>query len=392
MKFKSFADWKINLQGRRVLLRVDFNVPLKDGKVIEDRRLKSSLSTIRELKDRGAKVVIAAHLGRPRGRKTAALSLRPVARHLAKLLSLPVAFVPETVGERVERAVEKMKSGSVLMIENLRFNSGEEKNDPRFARALGAFADYYVNDAFASSHRDAASITGVPRYLPSAAGALLLEEVKVLSSLLEKAKKPFFVLIGGAKIETKIGVIKNLAKRANAVALGGSLVAPFLKAKGFPIGRSPALPKDVTLAKRLLRDKKILLPIDVVVAKNPKAKALVRDVSAIGRDEIIYDIGPETIRLYSGLIKKAATIVWNGPLGYFEIPKFSHGTKAIALIFAARSRGKAYGVCGGGETVQAVEERKVADWIDFVSTGGGAMLEFLEGKKLPGLKALGEKR
>jgi phosphoglycerate kinase len=391
MKLKTFAAWGGKLRGRRVLLRVDFNVPVKNGRVLEEARLVASLPTINALRERGAKVIVATHLGRPQGRKVASLSLKPVASHLARLLKAPVAFSPEIVGPKTEAASARLRPGGVLMLENLRFDPGEEKNDPRFAKRLAGLADFYVDDAFASAHRPAASISGVPRYLPRAAGLLLLKEVEVLSKLLGKPKRPFLVVIGGAKVETKIGVIRTFARRATAVALGGSLVAPFLKAKGFSVGVSPASAADLAAAKRALGAKNILLPVDVVVAAGPKAKPRVADVADIRSKEVIYDIGPETIRAYAGLVKQARTLVWNGPLGWFEKPCYSHGTKALCLIIAARSRGRAYGVVGGGETIQAVRERGLADWFDWVSTGGGAMLEFLEGKKLPGLEVLRNK-
>lgn len=389
MKMKTFESWKPEtVRGARVFLRVDMNVPIAKGKVLDDSRIRAALPTLRALSALGARTIVASHLGRPDGKRVAPLSMRPVAARLAKLLGAPVAFVPESVGPKVAKAVARLKPGGFLMLENLRFEKGEGKADPRHARALAACADLYVDDAFASAHRDAASISVVPRYLPAAAGLLLAKEVETLSGLLEKPAKPFLALIGGVKVETKIGVINALAKRASAVALGGSLVAPFLKAKGFPVGKSPASAKDVAVAKRALRSRNVLLPVDVTVAVGPKGRAVVRDVAEVGARETIYDIGPETIRAYAGLIKRARTIVWNGPLGWFEEPRFSHGTKAIALVAASRAKGTAFGVVGGGETVQAIEERGLAHWFDFVSTGGGAMLEFLEGKKLPGVEAL----
>ncbi len=389
MKLPSIRDWrKSELSGKRVFVRVDFNVPVEGGRVRDETRIIASIPTIKYLRERGVKVIVASHLGRPKGKKEAKLSLRPIARAFGRLLNFPVSFIPEVVGPKVERAIAKMEAGEVLMLENLRFNSGEEKAAVAFARSLARLADFYVDDAFASAHRASASISLLPRYLPAAAGLLLEEEIVVLSRLLGKPKTPFFVLIGGAKVETKLGVIKAFLARATAVALGGSLVAPVLKTRGYAVGASPVSKEDLLVAKKIPKSKKLLLPLDVVVAAGPKGRPAVRAVTEIGAKEVIYDIGPETIRAYASLIKRARTIVWNGPLGWFENPKFSHGTKALAWIVAARSRGAAFGVAGGGETVEALRERGVAEWVDWVSTGGGAMLEFLEGKKLPGIQAL----
>ncbi|TAL18965.1 phosphoglycerate kinase [Patescibacteria group bacterium] len=390
MKLKTVKDWPAErLRGKRVLVRADFNVPMNKGKVGEDWRIKAALPTIRHLSAAGAKIILASHLGRPSGRRSPALSLRPVARHLQQLLGKPTRFVAAASGSKVVRAVRSLRSGDILLLENLRFEAGEGKNSPRFARALADLADFYVNDAFAASHRSAASIVGVQKYLPSAAGLLLAEEIQVLSRLLSNPKKPFLVLIGGVKIETKIGVISALARRATRLAIGGALAVPFLKAKGFSVGASPLKKSDVSLARRILRSRKsIMLPTDVVVAASPKSKAFVRRVDEVGPKEIIYDIGPQTIRAFAAEVKKAETIVWNGPLGLYEERRFSHGTRALALVFGARAQGRAYGVVGGGETIDALALAGVLGYIDWVSTGGGAMLEFLEGKQLPGIEAL----
>lgn len=385
----SIRDWKASdFDGKRVLVRVDLNVPLLRGRVGEDWRLRAALPTIRFLADRGARVLLLAHLGRPGGKRVPALSLRPVARRLSTLLGKTVTFVPDVTGPRAEKAVLRAKPGDVLLLENLRFFSGEEKNGSAFTRALAKLGDHFVQDGFAVCHRVDASLVGLPKFLPSAAGLLLAEEIRVLSHLLTHPKKPFVVLLGGAKIETKIGVIPALAKKAQTVAVGGMLVIPFLKALGHRVGASPVRAADVRAAKRLLALRALLLPSDVVVARSVSAKPVVRRINEVEAGEFIFDIGPATIRAYAKRIRAAQTIVWNGPMGYGEVPAFSHGTNALAWIAASRSRGKAYGVVGGGETVQIVRKRQLGDWFDWVSTGGGAMLAFLEGKSLPGIAAL----
>ncbi len=389
---QSIRDWKsAELDGKRIVVRVDLNVPIVRGRVVDDWRLRAVLPTIRFLTDRGARVILLAHLGRPKGKRVPELSLRPVAKRLATLLGKPVSFVPEVIGRRVQKAIARSAPGDVLLLENLRFFPGEEKNGVTFARNLAVLGDRFVQDGFAVCHRTDASLVRLPKLLPSAAGILLSEEVAVLSHLLTRPKKPFVVLIGGAKIETKIGVIRALAKKAQTVAIGGTLLVPFLKASGYDVGSSPVTAKDVRLAKQLLALRPLLLPTDVVVATSPKAKPFVRKVKEIGAGECIYDIGPATIRAYAKKIRSAQTIVWNGPMGYAEIPTFSHGSHALAWIIASRSRGKAYGVIGGGETIQIMRKREVIEWMDWVSTGGGAMLMFLEGKALPGIAAIQKK-
>lgn len=389
----SVRSWKsADIDGKRILVRVDLNVPIVGGRVAEDWRVRAVLPTIRFLTDRGARVILLAHLGRPKGKRVASLSLRPVAKRLAILLGKPVSFVSEVVGARVEKTIARSAPGDVILLENLRFYAGEEKNGVTFARALAALGDRFVQDGFAVCHRNDASLVSLPKLLPSAAGLLLSEEIAALSHLLMHPKKPFVVLIGGAKIETKMGVIRTLAAKAQTVAIGGTLLIPFLKASGYAVGASPVTAADVRVAKRLLALRSLLLPIDVVVATSPKAKPFVRKVREIGAGECIYDIGPATIRAYAKKIRGAQTIVWNGPMGFAEIPAFSHGSHALAWIVASRSRGKAYGVIGGGETIQMMRKREVIDWVDWVSTGGGAMLTFLEGKTLPGIAALQKKR
>jgi phosphoglycerate kinase len=296
-------------------------------------------------------------------------------------------------GRKGLKKIDAMKTGEVMMLENLRFHPGEEKNDKKFAAGLASLADIYVNDAFAAAHRAHASIVGVPKFLPSYTGLLMKKEINVLSSLLGKPSKPFIGLIGGAKISTKISVIENLLKKVNSLLLGGALVNNFFKAAGYDIGASVYEPKELKTAKKFLKNKKIVLPIDFVVGDFKGKKAWVISVpkkktALCKKPYALLDIGPETIKKYSEIIRKAQTIAWNGPMGYFEIPKYSHGTLALGQLIAARSKGKVFGVVGGGETIEAVKKTGMSEYIDHISTGGGAMLEFLEGKVLPGIKPL----
>lgn len=378
---------KQQLVHKRVLLRIDANVPVKNGRVQEDWRLLSVLPTIKFLQEKGAKIILLSHLGRPEGKVVPNLSLAPIAKHLAKLLGKSVRFVPVVTGLLVEDAVSSMKSGEVLMLENLRFDPGEDVGDRAFAKQLASYGDVYVNDGFAVCHRAAASVSVLPKYLPHAAGFLLEREILELNVLLQKPKRPVFVIIGGAKVDTKIGVIKVLAEKASALALGGSLSIPFLKASGYSVGASPCRDEDLLIAKKMLRLNNLLLPVDVVVAKNAQAKSHIALVTEVKSDECIFDLGSETLELFAEHTKKAKTIVWNGPLGMFEQKPFNKGTETCAKLVAAASK-HAHTVCGGGETVEAIRDLHLLKRIGWVSTGGGAMLEFLEGKKLPGIVSL----
>jgi len=396
MKLRTIDEIK-KLKGKRVLVRVDFNVPLKKSGakivVADDTRIRAALPTIKYLLGQGAKVILMSHLGDPGGKVKKNLSLKPIGATLGKLLLMKGTAPADWEGKKGLKKIDAMKSGEVMMLENLRFHPGEEKNDVKFAAGLASLADIYVNDAFAAAHRAHASIVGVPKFLPSYAGLLIKKEMNVLSSLLGKPSKPFIGLIGGAKISTKISVIENLLKKVNSLLLGGALVNNFFKAAGYGIGASVFEPKELKTAKKLLKNKKIVLPIDFVVGDFKGKKARVVSVPKKKNDlckkpYALLDIGPETIKKYSGIIRKAETIVWNGPMGYFEIPKYSHGSVALGRLIAARSKGKVFGVVGGGETIEAVSKTGMSEYIDHVSTGGGAMLEFLEGKILPGVKPL----
>lgn len=393
MKLRTISGLK-KLKGMRVLLRVDLNVPLtKSGRVDPDGevRLRAALPTIEKLLAGGAQVIAVSHLGRPK-RRDPKLSLKPVARRLGKLLDQPVLFVEDslTKGAAVEKKLEKLTDGGLAVLDNIRFYPQEEKNDAAFAKRLAKLADVFVSDAFGTSHRAHASTAGVTRYLPSYAGLLLEKEIKNLGRLLNRPKRPFVVMMGGAKITSKLPTLRNMLKVADKVMLGGGMANAFFKARGWNIGKSVVSAEDVRYAKRLLKEKKLVLPTDVLAATSLTAGAKVRYVSAdqVKANEYCVDMGPETIRCFSEKIKKARTLVWNGPLGLFEVKKFSHGTVALGRMVAARSKGPSFGVVGGGETVQALEMTGMAEWVDHVSTGGGAMLDFLSGKTLPGVKPL----
>jgi phosphoglycerate kinase len=393
MKLATLSRFK-KLKGKRVLLRVDFNVPLgPKGKIgtEEDARIRACLPTIEHLLKAGARVIAVSHLGRPEGREKK-FSLEPVAKHLAKLVDARVRFVPDSIedDEKVERKLALLKDGEIALLENIRFYEGEEKNSVFLARRLASFAELFVNDAFAVAHRAHASTVGVAKLLPSVAGLLVEQEVKHLSHVLDKPKRPFVVLMGGAKISSKLPTLEKLLKVADKVLVGGGMANNFFKAKGLKTGDSLVSATDVKLAKRLLSKRNLLLPLDVLVTTrlDEHANPQVRLPGDIGKGEHVVDVGTETVRAWAGHLKEAKTIVWNGPIGLFEIKKFSHGSVALGRVVAARSSGKAFGVVGGGETVQCLERTGMAEFVDHVSTGGGAMLDFLAGKELPGLAPL----
>lgn len=397
MKLRSLRDVK-SWKGKRVLLRVDFNVPIARGRVAPggDWRIERALPTIGYLAHHGARVILATHLGRPAGRVHKSLRLDPVARRLGTLLGgRRVTKLPECIGRKVTLAVAKMRNGEIILLENLRFHPGEDGNDRKFAKELAALADVYVNDAFAVSHREAASVAAITKELPSYAGLLLEEEIVVLSRLLARPKKPLVALLGGAKISTKIGVISNMARKAGTVLLGGALTNTIFAARGYGVGASLVSTEDFALAKKLRSSKKLVIPVDAVVGdpKNPEHTARVVEIRKTPHEICqkkfaILDIGPRTVALYAGFLKSAQTIVWNGPVGWFEVRSGSHATRALGRLVASRSSGRAFGVVGGGETVQALHQTGMANFVDHVSTGGGAMLEFLADKTLPGIKPL----
>ncbi|MDP3963621.1 MAG: phosphoglycerate kinase [bacterium] len=376
--------------GKRVLVRADFNVSFEsDGKTIaDDFRIRAALPTIQWLCDQGAKVVLMSHLGRPIGGKEEQKTLEPIAKYLAKCLKKPVLCASDCVGSDVEDDVLAMQNGDVIMLENLRFHKGETENDPIFAKKLARLGEAYVNDAFGVSHRAHASVSAITKFLPAYTGFLLEKELETLSGVLTKPKKPLVLVIGGAKIETKLPIIKNLLPQASKVLVGGAVANTFFAAKGLGVGASKIETEFIPHAKRILKSSRIVLPSDVLATPNPLGRARIkfRSVRTVRDGEMILDIGPKTTEQFAQIITKAATVVWNGPMGLFEIPAFAHGTIDLARAIGAAD---GFSIVGGGETVTLLRKLKLESKITYISTGGGAMLEFLGGKKLPGLEALG---
>lgn len=380
---------------KRVVARVDFNVPLEDGRVVDSSRIEATLPTIRFLQEQGARVALMSHLGRPKGRPDPAQSLAPVAARLGELLGEPVRQLPDCVGAGVEAAVAALAPGEVVLLENLRFHPGEEANDPEFARQLAALGELYVNDAFGAAHRAHASVEAVTRLLPSYAGFLLKREVDVLSRVLERPEPPLVVVLGGAKVSDKIGVVDNFLERADAVLLGGGMAFTFLKARGLEIGWSLLDAEHLQAAAATLRrteatGRTLELPTDVLISREAKQAIDVRQVAvdAIPPDMVGVDIGERTARAFGDRIRTARTVVWNGPMGVYEVDRFAEGTRVVARAVQQMGQGDGFAVVGGGDSVAAVNELGCADGIDHLSTGGGASLEFLEGKLLPGVAAL----
>jgi phosphoglycerate kinase len=405
MNIKSIEKAK-NLSGKTIILRVDFNVPLKNGKIQDEQKIIAALPTIKHLIEYNCRIIIITHLGRPEGRKVKKLSTRPLAKRLGQLLGInrkknttlytekfnKVKFLATDRKEKTKKALETLGSGEILFLENLRFHPGEKKNDKKFAKELAGLADLYVNDAFSVCHRKHASVHAIKRYLPSYAGLLIEKELQNLEKI-KKPLEPLITIIGGAKIETKINVITGLQKSSQKILLGGALANNFLTANGLEVGRSLISKADISLAKKLekkIGKEKLILPIDVVVSdrKNGKGKAEVKNIHNLTKKDIILDIGPKTQRLFSKKIKNAQTIIWNGPMGMFEVNKFQYGTLGVARVVASVSRGRAFGVVGGGETVRALKMTGMTEYVDWVSTGGGAMLSYLGGEKMPGLEVL----
>jgi phosphoglycerate kinase len=390
----------LDVTGKRVIVRVDFNVPLKDGKVESDKRLKESLPTIKFLREKNAKVILMSHLGRPDGKRVPDMSLRPVADALAALLGAPVAFADDCVGAAAEKAVAALTPGGVLLLENLRFHAEEEENDPAFAKQLAALADVYVNDAFGSAHRAHASTEGITKFVPQAAsGFLMKKELDYLGEALGNPKRPFVAVIGGSKVSGKIDVIKNLLPRVDKLLIGGGMTYTFLKAQGLEVGKSIVENDKLDLAKSLLAEAggKLVLGTDFVVTDKLDFKGrTVGAIKTVARDAIpadweAVDIGPATVAAFTETLLGAKTIVWNGPVGVFEIDATAKGTIAIAEALAKATAAGATTIIGGGDSASAVKKAGVASKVSHVSTGGGASLEYLEGKVLPGVAALTEK-
>lgn len=396
MNKKSVKD--LEVKGKRVLVRCDFNVPMDDDRnITDDRRIKSALPTIEYLKDNDAKVILMSHLGRPKGEANPKYSLKPVADRLSELLNQDVVFAKDdnVVGENAKKAVNNMKEGEVVLLENTRYRKEEEKNVDEFAKELASLGDIYVNDAFGTSHRSHASNVGVSKYLPSAVGFLVEKEIDVMGKALENPDRPFIAILGGAKVSDKIGVIENLIDKVDTILIGGGMAYTFLKAQGHKVGKSLLEEDKIDLAKELLKkaeekNVKLVLPVDTVVAKEFKNDTEYKTVKVdeIPSDMMGLDIGEKTVKLFGDIIKDGKTIVWNGPMGVFEMDNFAKGTFEIAKAMA---NSNAITIVGGGDSASAVEKSGLQDKMTHISTGGGASLEFLEGKVLPGIDAISNK-
>jgi phosphoglycerate kinase len=388
----------IDVKGKRVLLRVDFNVPLNPntGAISDDSRIRASLPTIKYLVDRKAKVIICSHLGRPEGKVVGSLRMAPAAQRLSQLMGLPVSTASDCIGSEVENKVSKLKEGDILVLENLRFHPEEEANDPDFDRKLASLADIYVDDAFSTAHRVHASIVGVAKYLPAVAGFLMTKELNVMENLLHDPERPWACLIGGGKVSDKIELLQNMLKKVDMLLVGGGMVAIFLKVQGYEVGHSLVEDDKLDLAKKLLEEAKewkvpFLLPVDAVVAGEIKAGASTKVVATtnIPAGSHIVDIGPKSIVLFHNELRKCRTVMWNGPMGIYEIPQFAQGTRSIASFLATLD---ATTIIGGGSSAEVVEEMGLTDKMTHVSTGGGASLRFLEGTTLPGVAVLLDKK
>jgi len=384
----------LDLKGKKVLLRVDLNVPMKNGAITETSRIEKILPTIKLLVEKQAKIIVLSHIGRPKGKFVKGMSLKPISKKLASLLNKEVLFNKNAINENTLSEVNKISSGSIMMLENIRFNEGEESNDNKFSKKISSLGDIYINDAFSCSHRSHASIEGITKYIPSYFGLQIAEEINALKKITSEIKKPVTLIIGGSKISTKIKIINNLIKKFNNIIIVGGMANTMLKHTGSKVGKSICEHDCEHLIKEILENSKkynckITCPIDVVVSKNLEDVGKEKDVKEIDNDEMILDIGQKTISSIETIINNSNTILWNGPAGYFENPNFQNGTKQILEIISQKTKkDKIFSVAGGGETVAAINKFKKLNSFTFVSTAGGAFLEHLEGKTLPGIKAL----
>nr|WP_276561948.1 phosphoglycerate kinase [Brevibacillus halotolerans] len=390
---KSIRD--IELAGKRVFCRVDFNVPMQDGVITDDTRIRAAVPTIQYLIDNHAKVILASHFGRPKGEVVEEMRLTAVGEHLASLLGKPVKKLNDSIGAEVEAAVQEMKEGDVILLENVRFHKGEEKNDPELAKSFASLADLFVNDAFGTAHRAHATTAGIAQHIPAVAGLLMEKEIQFMGGALSKPERPFTAIVGGAKVKDKIGVIENLLGKVDTLIIGGGMANTFIKAQGYNVGASLCEEDKLDLARTLMEQAKernvnLLMPVDVVVADKFAADANTQVVSidAIPEGWMALDIGPKTVANYRDAIVPSKTVVWNGPMGVFEMDAFASGTIAVAN---AMEECQGTTIIGGGDSVAAVEKAGVADKMTHISTGGGASLEFMEGKELPGVTALQDK-
>lgn len=385
----------VDVRGKRVFCRVDFNVPLDQGRITDDNRIRAALPTIRHLTEHGARVILASHLGRPKGRVVEELRLTPVAERLSQLLGQPVVKTEQTVGAEVEQAVAGLKEGEILLLENVRFCPGEEKNDPQLSQDFAKLADLYVNDAFGTAHRAHASTAGIAEHLPAVAGFLMQQELETLGRALQNPDRPFTAIIGGAKVKDKIGVIDNLLEQVDHLLIGGGLSFTFLKAKGLEIGQSLLEADKIDLARSFMekaeqKGVRLLLPVDAVVAPAFAADAPAKTVSveAIPADSMGLDIGPQTRESFAEVIRSSKLVIWNGPMGVFEFDRFAEGTFAVARAVAACT---GMTIIGGGDSVAAIKKSGLSEQVGHISTGGGASLELMEGKTLPGVAVLQNK-